>query len=340
MNKSELDSVINSITRFSSTRSYWFVRTQGGDYYDTFIQNSYIAIGYDNIRLSTVKGAYENSKGKIALVEAIKERFPDENRPGYIATQIIDFTYNIKQGDIVIIPSASSGSISIGEVVSTPVYEVDKRLSDQDCPFLKRKEVKWIKLELTFEEIDTQLIKLKYHQRTVSKIPEDLTPFIDRTILPLYIKDDNAHLALNVRKKDSQPAYMLFSTWAELLELSEEFGNEKGLEINKEDFDLRINVQSPGTIEFITYTVIGIVTLSVIVAALIGAEIETKSGYLKFQLKFKSGGLLKSVSDFMDRRRDRIIKSELISKVQSMDINPNEIIGILEQINKRNESDG
>ena len=47
MNKDEIQKLINSLTVISNKRNYWFVRTQGGDFYETFLLNNYIAIGYD-----------------------------------------------------------------------------------------------------------------------------------------------------------------------------------------------------------------------------------------------------------------------------------------------------
>jgi len=337
MQEFQIEEVLNSLTRISSNRNYWFVRTQGGLYYETFLENGYVAIGYDTIRLSTIKNAHQNKHAKKALAEAIKERFPEETRPGYIGNQLIDFAYNIKKGDIVVIPSASSSRISIGEVESTLILEKDNKIDDSDCPFLKRKKIDWKKKNIPLKSLDAQLLKLKYTQRTITSIPEELTSYIDRNIVPLYVKDDNAHLALNVQRHKNLPAYSLFGAWTELLELADEFGNEEGIEINKEDFDIRINVQSPGTIEFISYSIIGLVALSVIVAGLVGAEFESNSKLLKF--KFKSEGLLKKVSDFLDRRQDRITKNNLSEKLKLMDLNQDDIIQILQQLNSSEKKD-
>lgn len=337
MEKSELQEILKSITEIKNNRDYWFVRTLGGSYYETFVENSYIAIGYDAINLSSIQQAYSNNTSRQTLSTIIKNKYSNEKRPNYIGNQLIDFSYNIKKGDIVIIPSNSSSAISIGEVVETPIYEIENKISANDCPFLKRKKIKWLKKNISFEQIDNNLIKLKYTRRTVTKIDDELATFIDRTTLPIYIKNDNAHLSLNVTKKDHLPAYTLFSTWAELLNLTEEFGNEENLEINKNDIDLRINVQSPGTIEFITYSVVGLVTLSLIVVALIGADFQSNSRPFRFNMK--SDGLIKKVSDFLDKRKDRIIKENLTEKIKSMELNPDEIVNILKQLNPNGNND-
>lgn len=331
MEEFDVKEIINSLTVFNNKRDYWFVRTQGGDFYATFLENSYIAIGYDSINLSLIKNAASNKNSKKQLAEVIKKQFPDESRPGYIGNQLIDFSYNIKKGDIIIIPSESSSRLSIGEVLETPIYELNNNLGKDDCPYLKRKKIKWLKSNLTFKQIDSKLISIKYSQRTLTKIQEEFHPYIDRIISPIYIKNDNAHLAINVERKANFPAYDVFSTWVELLNLTEEFGIEEKININKKDIDLKINVQSPGTIEFITYSVIGIIVLAVLVTALIGAEYESNSR--PFRFKFKSDGLIQKVSDFLDKKKDRQLKENLTNKLKEMDIKPEELIELLKNIN-------
>ena len=331
MNEFDIKEIINSLNVFNNQRNYWFIRTQGGDFYKTFLDNSYIAIGYDSINLSLIKNAANDKSGKKYLAEVIKKQFPDESKPGYIGNQLIDFSYNIKKGDIVVIPSESSSKISIGEVLETPVYELNNNLGESDCPYLKRKKIKWLKQNLTFNHIDPKLFSIKYSQRTITRIQDEFHPYIDRIISPIYIKNDNAHLAINVERKENFPAYDLFTTWTELLDLTEEFGKDEQIEINKKDIDLKINVQSPGTIEFITYSVIGIVVLATLVTALIGAEYESNSR--PFRFKFKSDGLIKKVSDFLDKKKDREFKENLTTKLKEMDIKPAELIELLKGIN-------
>jgi hypothetical protein len=90
-------------------------------------------------------------------------------------------------------------------------------------------------------------------------------------------------------------------------------------------------VQSPGTIEFITYSIVGIIVLATLVTALIGAEYESNSR--PFRFKFKSDGLIKKVSDFLDRKKDREFKKKLSDKLIDMEIKPEELIEILKSVN-------
>lgn len=327
-----IQEIINSLPKVNNQRSYWFIRTNGGDFYKTFLENDYVAIGYDRIRLLSLNQAHHNKNLHNFLIEIIRNEYPDETRPGYIATQLIDFTYKVKKGDIVIIPSESSSSISIGEVLETPIFEVKNKISDNDCPYLKRKKVRWLRKNSILENIHPKLINIKFNQRTVTKIPEYYDPFIERFLNPIYIKNDNAHLAINIQRKQDLPAYDVLKAWIDLLDITEEFGESENLEINKKDVTFKFNVESPGTIEFITYSVVGITVLATLVVALIGAEVETNSR-LFGNFKIKSDGLIKKVNDFLDKKKDRKIKEELSSKLSEMEINPEELANILKHVN-------
>ena len=103
------------------------------------------------------------------------------------------------------------------------------------------------------------------------------------------------------------------------------------MKIDKFDFDTRINVQSPGTIEFISYSVSGIVILSAIVASIIGAKIEPSSGRFKF--KANQTGLIKSLTNYLNNDIDSKVRQQLNDNVKRMDIPNDDIVKLLEKLN-------
>lgn len=337
MTKTEIQQIIDDLSTVSDKRQYWLVRTMGGQYYEDFVQKGFIAIGYDQINLSDIAAANtKDNSGKQILASIVKKTFPKEPRPNYIAKQLLDFSYNLKKGDIVIIPSSSSDRVSIGQVTETPVFIEQNIASDDNkvCPFEKRKKIKWHKTHLWFDRLDPKLLHLKYTRRTVTQIDPLTAGIIDRLITPIFVKQNDAHLSLDVRQQEPIKAAEMFETWLELFQVAEDFGKEHNLEIHKNDYEAKINVQSPGTIEFISYSIIGIVTLSTIVAAIIGAEYEANTRLFKF--KIKSEGLIKQITNYLNNKTDRKFKEQMIKKVQKMNISPDEIVKILEQLNKNN----
>ena len=335
MKNLDVQSIIDSLTQIDSKRQYWFVRTQSGNYYEEFVAKNFIAIGYNEIKLSDISKAKDGVElNAETLSEIIRKAYPDELRPRYIGNQLVDFAYNIKKGDIVLIPSESTGLVSIGEVAETPIF-IGKQDSIiiNSCPFNKRKRINWLKTNLIFDRLDPQLLHLKYSQRTVTHIDENTIKIIDRLITPIFIKDNDAHLSLDVKQVEPIKALELFETWLDIFNLVEDISENEGYKVKKDDFEIKINVQSPGTIEFISYSIIGIVLMSTILAALIGAEIDIDTKIIKFHIKTE--GLIKRVTEYLNAKSDRNFREKLLEKVQKMKISSDELVRILEKVNTK-----
>ena len=64
-------------------RNYWFLRTQGGEFFDEFYCNDYIAIGWDDVPLKNYDGYTDDLK------RALKEK--GYGQPTRVLNQFIDF---------------------------------------------------------------------------------------------------------------------------------------------------------------------------------------------------------------------------------------------------------
>lgn len=331
--KFDISEIISHLITVKSDKKYWFVRTMGGEYYDNFIDGNYVAIGYDKISLYDIsqsknKDFFDEEKlGKIIL-----KAFPDEQRPKYIATQLFDFVYFIKKGDLVVIPSETSNVFSFAEVSDSAAYLQTK---PDNCPFKKRKRVTYIKKNVPLNSLDTLFYKLKYTQRTVSHIDEEIIPYIDAIINTIFVKNDNAHLALELRQKTAIKATSLFETWLDIFNISENFAKDNGIDFTKEDFQIKITLHSPGWIEFISYSIEGIILISVILASLIGASFKAKHN--NFGIEFNTEGFLKKYSDYLNDKVDRKLKEKIINKLDEMDIRTEDIRKLLQQVAKKIE---
>ena len=74
----------------------------------------------------------------------IENILPDKNA-GLISGQLVRFVYEMKKGDIVVVPSEGSAYISIGEVQETQLMEVnDLDVDRTGCSYRKRKKIAWI----------------------------------------------------------------------------------------------------------------------------------------------------------------------------------------------------
>ncbi len=236
------------------------------------------------------------------------------------------------------IPGVSGDRVAIGEVISSKVFNYES--SDADgidaCPYVKRKGVNWIKTDLSFGGIDPHLLHFKYTRRTITSFDAYSASLIDRELKILYVKNDKAHLALSIGTEENIPAVSLFEFWVGLLDATEDFCKENDIPFDKKEIDVRINVQSPGIVELITGAMAGLFVLTGLMCTVIGADYETEIG--KAKMKFKTGGLLRAISDYKNNSAKRKLINTLNDKAKQIGFDKKEITKLIEQINKNNEN--
>ena len=126
------------------------------------------------------------------------------------------------------------------------------------------------------------------------------------------------------------PAKDLFAFGNLLLDTLDEYANYANLSISSGDFELEININSPGKLDLksrikkTTY-VLGLIMF------LCGGGYEDKEGH-----KFKTDGvqvLIKSISEFLDKREERELKEKAFNKyIDSLHIkNPEEFNKLMKQ---------
>lgn len=233
------------IQTINADRKYWFIRSQSGAYYDEFVQEDYVGIGWDAFNEIHL---FDSLK-KDEFIQKIKEKYTNVKRPGYIYEQIRRFFNEISIGDIVMVPSTDSKQIAFGEVVGDvyngTILEDDK--NKEKCPFVKRRKIKWLK-KLSRKDLDSHLYSLVYTHGTVTNATR-YAPYIDRTLHSYFIKGDKTHLVLRVRKSEkvySNELIPLLNGTSQIIE-----GLEKKIVGYSNGIELRLDVQSPGPVEFV-----------------------------------------------------------------------------------------
>lgn len=245
-----------NISIFSEDRNYWFLRTQGGTYFDEFYFNNYIGIEWDDIVDSSIETMEQ-------MAEIVSREYPEEKRTTYIAGQIWKFIHSFKKGDIVLIPNKDSKIIAFGEILEDSIYVSDDGVSDplaqlslpdeefpSSVPVLrKRRRVKWTKT-LKREYLDPHLQTFIYAHNTIV----DLKPyalFIDRTLSDFYLKGDSGYFTLRVNKPQNIPLDDLTDLFIFNRSL-QNFINKyfSDYSINRGEIICKIDVQSKGPIQF------------------------------------------------------------------------------------------
>jgi restriction system protein len=338
-----LNELLSSAPFFSLDRNYWLVRTSSGDYYADFIKKNYIAIGWNEIKLSDLD-QLRKDPNNLVLIETIKNKIKtnldalefdedinDESNNRGISSrksralgQMLKFANDIKAGDIVVIPSESSNLLSFGEVVETPLYIASGEELEK-CNFIKRKKVIWIKKDINRLKLDSNLYKFIFAHQTINKVTE-YGEYINSTLYDFYISGDKASLVLRLRKTEGFDPFELGDFYNDLINFIKEFSEFNDERIQYGDMEVKFNLHSPGTIIFIggaflTLAVIGILT------NLAGGEqnlnIDPLTG--KIKTKFKSNSFLDKYSDFLDRKQNRKFNEiRFLNSLNKLDVAPNE----------------
>lgn len=276
-------------------RNYWFIRTQGGLYFDEFYFDGFVGIEWDEI--SNIEHIKNNTLEE--LKNEVIKYYPKIGNHGYVAGQIKRFVEDIKEGDIVLIPNANSERIAFGEIINNEIdiYEdnsfedylinYDDDNIDKKSIIKKRRKVRWIK-NVKRIELDPYLYKIIYsHSAIVDAKPYEV--FIDRILSQFYLKGDKAYLTYKVNQKKDIAGVDISGFVYNSLNLLDSMDED----CSKKEITTKINVQSQGVIQFIG-PMFSIFALGIGVNCLIGGEISFLG------LKFKTDGFSKTILKWVE----------------------------------------
>lgn len=325
--------IIKKAQVIPENRNYWLVRSMGGDYYWNFIEGQYIGIGYEKILLSEIKYSHSlGPKAQETLRQIIQGKYNEETdnvNPSYAAAQLLKFATEIQNDDIIIVPAKSDDKlVSIGIVISK-IYEEEE--PDDDCPFKKRIKIKWI--TRSDRASLNPYLQLIFNSRHIVSNINHYSEYIDCASIDLFRKDENTYLVLKVNKQDDISTSDFFVV-NDLLDLVNDFSQESGLQINRDDIKIKVCMQSPGDITLFSHLPEVIFLLGLIIIALNGGGL--KIDRLGFDLS--TMGLIKNISDFLDRRADRKRQEILTKKLQALQIeDPQALLDIIKEMKNERE---
>jgi len=242
MPKDYIEDLKREITTIPKDKNYYFVRTEGGELYDDFVKKSRIGIQYTYITESDFSNL-DDSKIRTKIKNF--EKFKTDKIKGQITTIVnkLKIFRNLKEGDVVIIPSKNSDRLYFGEIKSKKVlYE---EVSEGE--YEKFKEVKWIK-EKNFRKLDANFIKIKNSHHVISDV-EYLSPYIEREIKSLYIdKEYNSHLVFDFKKQEDIPLTDLVEFLQEYRSLAQLVVDKYNLKEDVDSVSIKLNLQSEGQV--------------------------------------------------------------------------------------------
>lgn len=317
---------------------YWLVRTMGGDYYPQFIQGGFIAVGYNEITVNDLQ--HLPSKGKLArkmLQDMLKGRRDSIKNTGYPASQMLRFAREMKEGDIVVVPASSSYKASFG-VIEGGMYEEERNLNAAgNCPFSKRRSVKWIKT-YSRQQLAASL-QLMFNSRHIISEVSGYASFIDNLLNDFYIKGDNTYLVLRVKQNETLSADD-FTLVGDLMSLFNDYSEEYGLGLTSEDVKMKMRVQSEGDILAFAQSPEGIAVIGLIIMFIKGGTFSMNWGNFTMGTKVPSPGetftqIATSVNAFLNDRSRRLTIEKLSKKLDNMEIEtPDAIITMMNELGK------
>lgn len=340
--------LINLIPTIPVDQKYWFIRTNAGEYYDDFVNEGFVGIGWNKVQLSHLDIS-------VPLGDIVKEKYPDATKANYVANQIKIFSQEIKKGDIVMVPSTKSKYIHFGVIDDDAAFEEDLPIELEDienhpelefnyegaCPYRKRRKVNWISVKRR-EKLDPQLYRLIYSQGTISNA-KDYSEFIDRTLFDFYIKGEKCHMILHVEKQGNIKGNKLVQFMGDILDIAEENND------TEEEVDLKVSVQSPGTIE-----IIGLVPVIILAAVGIVGILGGRTKFLGMEID--SPGIMGRILEWRAQNKETKKQEEeqkdltkvpeqqqqrLVANAENLDIRIPETLEktlkqYIEQLNKEN----
>ena len=306
-----LDPSINSEVK------YWMMRTMGGDFYKEFVEDGFIAIGYNEITTEDLKALPESDNlSKDVLATKLKDRNENITNAGYPASQILKFYRDMKIGDFVVVPGRSSHYVSFG-IITSDVYEAeDKYLHSADlCPFAKRRTVNWKKSTVKFKLNPS--LQLMFNSRHIISGVDDYAQYIDSLLNDFYVKDDETHLVLRINTEGDINAGNFFAIY-KIFEIVDNFCVEYGIPETTANLVMKIQLESPGNVRLSSkhLLILGLVGLSIL--SINGGGLKINAGNFNFDLS--TDGLIGMYNEYLDREVDRDLKESIKSSLDSLDM--------------------
>jgi hypothetical protein len=243
-----VEELVKKVESISQETNYWFVRTDYGEYFDTYYKNNFIGIGWDEISIEELKntGLKVAVKEKIGKIENLDyDKTSTKGTITAIYNKLVRFI-NLKKGDIVIIPSKKSSRYAFGVIEEDEAYS--KFEDENNCKHVKRKKVKWISIKAV-KLLNPIFQQIKVSRHSISQI-NDYSEYIDNEINNIYLKDGNAHFVLDITTQKDINVESLIELIKNIQFLSKEINTYFNLNENIEENSIRLNLQSPGNIEF------------------------------------------------------------------------------------------
>lgn len=215
MNEQEQLNILNSILNFripviSENTRFWMIRTQKGYFYNEFVSRRFVALAWNIIDRST--SFYDSNKD--SLKDAILMKYSEIQRPSTVINKCKAFIHDIKEGDILIIPSAGSHYITFAlagnyyednsktpeleQLIIEKIINNDIDITDVSCPYKKRRHITLLRT-VRIEELNYSLCRAISNYHGISNM-DSYAKHILNALYNYYYFQDTLAFVYSVKK--------------------------------------------------------------------------------------------------------------------------------------------
>lgn len=223
------------LVEISDDVNYWLVRTHSGMYYDAFKARNFVGVAWP----------WEEELFEKTCVKPSDERYLDtlrDNDRKNAAQKIKHFISHVRIGDIVLSPASRSSRVLLGRVMG------DVEFYDNEFPYVRRRSVDWIS-EVTWEKIPQVMSRFLLTHHGICSA-ENIATEIDRLMYPMYIKNDEAYLTLQVRREKEISASSVSRLLSSALSITQASNWDQVTDWNKYPISFKSEIRSPGFFQF------------------------------------------------------------------------------------------
>lgn len=250
----KIEDMLN-IPEIKPNTNFWMIRTKRGFFFDEFIRDKFIAIGWNSVNKSMLNNLTKASTDNLKL--SIKQEY-NEDKPGNALNKCLRFCNELKVNDITLIVDNHRMAIArIGEyyeVISSieteknihnQIAKANRKTGDFPCPYSKRRAIsiiKTIQLDNTVNPYLQNAISRNWHSLS------DLNEYAELILsicYDVFIFQNKLTATFRVRKTGDIAALELstfIGNTAALLSI-----NNQGVE-KHQSISVKTSLHSPGDI--------------------------------------------------------------------------------------------
>lgn len=262
MSDEESNSDVTPLLSFAPNTNFWVLRAEGGKFYDDFIDDNYIGIRYNKVTIADLEELKESDEflSEDSVKELYKKKYDPEGekemnrsakqRLTQHAKQTYLFTFNMKSGDVVFVPSKRSEYFAVGFIDGEPYDEsadyIEKRKKQAPAnglyfaisDYTKRRKICWVST-IRREELPSFLSWTVNAHQAIMDVKFDNEGQKTRLmgmIFPLFEFEGKSYLRVHTSKRNP----FNLKDWSYLTNSIS----------SPESIDLKANINSPGFFTF------------------------------------------------------------------------------------------